>query len=85
MVWNYRGYGRSKGKPSPDILKSDSEVVLEYLRRVMGLRGKIGIYGRSLGGIATTHLADKVNLIVADRTFANFKDLAIRKFYQNKS
>ena len=47
----------------------------------MGLKGKFGVYGRSLGGIATTHLADKVDLIIADRTFCNFRTLADRKFY----
>jgi hypothetical protein len=47
----------------------------------MGLRGKIGVYGRSLGGIGTTYLVDKVDMVIADRTFANFKSLAMRKFY----
>ena len=49
----------------------------------MGLRGKIGIYGRSLGGIPTTHMADKVNMIIADRTFSNFESLSTRKFYSS--
>lgn len=47
----------------------------------MNLKGKIGVYGRSLGGVVTTHLADKVDMIYADRTFANFETLADRKFY----
>jgi len=49
----------------------------------MGLKGKIGVYGRSLGGIVTTHLADKVDMIIADRTLSNFKILANRKFFSN--
>jgi len=28
MVWNYRGYGRTKGTPTPDIIKKDSEKLL---------------------------------------------------------
>jgi hypothetical protein len=72
MVWNYRGYGRTKGTPTPEILKEDSEKILKYLKDTMGLRGKVGVYGRSLGGIATTHLADKVDMIIPDRTFCNF-------------
>lgn len=55
--------------------------MLKYLKETMGMRGKIGVYGRSLGGVATTYLADKVDMIIADRTFCNFKDLAMRKFY----
>jgi pimeloyl-ACP methyl ester carboxylesterase len=58
MVWNYRGYGRSNGQPSPTNLRHDAEIVLKYLRESMGIRGKVGVYGRSLGGIPTTHLAD---------------------------
>ena len=51
----------------------------------MNLKGKFGIYGRSLGGIATTHLADRVDMIIADRTFADFDVLANRKFYSSLS
>jgi hypothetical protein len=51
----------------------------------MGLRGKIGVYGRSLGGIPTTHIADKVNMIIADRTFSNFKSLSTKKFYSSSA
>jgi hypothetical protein len=47
----------------------------------MNLKGKIGVYGRSLGGIATAHLIDKVDMVFADRTFCNFDILAKRKFY----
>jgi hypothetical protein len=47
----------------------------------LGLTGKIGIYGRSLGGVVATHLADKADFIYADRTFSNFEVLANRKFF----
>jgi len=39
--------------------KIDSEKVLEYMLNELKLKGKIGVYGRSLGGIASTHLANK--------------------------
>ncbi len=42
----------------------------------MGIKGKIGVYGRSLGGIVTTHLTGKVDMIIADRTFCDFTTLA---------
>lgn len=62
LCWNYRGYARSKGAfckrtPNPENIREDSEAVLRYCRDDLGLKGKIGVYGRSLGGIATTHLA----------------------------
>lgn len=28
LVWNYRGYGRSKGKPNPNNIKKDAETIL---------------------------------------------------------
>eukprot|EP00350_Pseudokeronopsis_sp_OXSARD2_P006226 CAMPEP_0170548968 /NCGR_PEP_ID=MMETSP0211-20121228/7136_1 /TAXON_ID=311385 /ORGANISM="Pseudokeronopsis sp., Strain OXSARD2" /LENGTH=42 /DNA_ID= /DNA_START= /DNA_END= /DNA_ORIENTATION= len=42
----------------------------------MKLKGKIGVYGRSLGGIPTSFLTDKVDMVFADRTFANFEVIA---------
>ena len=80
MVWNYRGYGRTKGTncfterfnyPSPKHICEDSEAVLNYLRETVGVKGKIGVYGRSLGGIAATHLSKYVDMIICDRTFGN--------------
>ena len=51
------------------------------MREKLGLSGKMGVYGRSLGGIPTTHLSDRVDMIIADRTFSDFDTLAYRKFY----
>jgi len=42
----------------------------------MGLKGKIGVYGRSLGGVPTSHMCDQVDMVIADRTFCNFDTLA---------
>lgn len=48
------------------------------------MKGKIGMYGRSLGGVVSTHLAatypDKISLIIADRTFGSLRDVSLRKF-----
>lgn len=85
MLWNYRGYGLSYGKPDPYNLRKDADTLLSYMREKMNLRGKLGVYGRSLGGIPTTHLADRVDMIMADRTFGNFDVLADRKFYSDIS
>ncbi len=49
----------------------------------MGITGKIGVYGRSLGGVVTSHLVDKVDFIYADRTFSNFEVLSNRKFFSS--
>lgn len=90
MVWNYRGYGLTKAKsvfyrfqnvPSPDVFKTDAEAVLAYLRNQIGVRGKIGVYGRSLGGIAATHLTKYVDMVIVDRSFGNLHEVARTKFF----
>lgn len=84
VVWNYRGYGCSKGSPNPYNIKRDGESVLEFCVKTLKLKGKIGIYGRSLGGIVACHLgshAKGIDLLIADRTLANFDTLTKRKMY----
>lgn len=41
-------------------LKSDVETIYTYMRDTLKLRGKIGIFGRSLGGIPAAFLSDRV-------------------------
>ena len=53
------------------------------MRETLGLTGKIGVYGRSLGGVVTSHLCDKADFIYADRTFSNFTVLPDRKFFSS--
>ena len=81
LVWNYRGYGRTKGEPDPQMFAYDAEQVLNFLKLRIGVRGKIGIYGRSLGCIATTHLQDQVDMVLADRGFCDLWTLVDRKFH----
>lgn len=63
MCWNYRDYGLSQSKMfgsiNPYNCKLDAEKVLGFVVNTIKVRGKIGVYGRSLGGIASTHLANK--------------------------
>jgi alpha/beta superfamily hydrolase len=87
MLWNYRGYGRSHvdgwfagNYPTPDNIREDVECVLEYLKNVMGLKGKFGVYGRSMGGIAACHLANTVDMIIVDRSFADLETVIFKKF-----
>jgi hypothetical protein len=81
IAWNYRGYGRSTGSPSPNNLKLDVEAVREYVVKKLGFIGKLGVYGRSLGGIPSSYLANKVQMAIVDRSFSNFKDMARHKYF----
>lgn len=57
LAWNYRGYGHTKGSTSPYNIKLDGEAMLNFLINSLKIKGKIGVYGRSLGGVVATHLA----------------------------
>jgi pimeloyl-ACP methyl ester carboxylesterase len=70
VLWNYRGYGRSTGVPTPDKLKKDGEMLVHHLRRNKKV-GKLGVHGESLGGAVAAHIARNCNLdfLFADRSF----------------
>lgn len=58
LTVSYRGYGRSTGSPSEKAIKSDAQVLLEYLQSHPVLsRTNIVLYGRSLGGAVAIYLA----------------------------
>lgn len=48
----------------------------------MKLKGKIGVYGRSLGGIPAAYLNQfGIDLVICDRTMSNLESLSAEKFY----
>jgi pimeloyl-ACP methyl ester carboxylesterase len=59
---------------SPYNIKRDAECILNFLTNDLKLNSKIGVYGRSLGGIATCHLAnnfpEKISAMIVDRSFS---------------
>ena len=84
MAWNYRGYGYTRGSPDPYNIKTDGESMVKFLCEELCVQGKIGIYGRSLGGVVATHVArqfpEKIALLIADRTFGSLRSVSTRKF-----
>lgn len=81
LVWNYRAYGRTDGTPDPDHLQYEIEQVFHFLKYRIGVKGKIGIYGRSLGCVAACRLTPYVDMIIADRGFSNLHVIASKKFH----
>ena len=81
LVWNYRGYGRSKGSPTPENLCMDIEQVFHFLIHRIGVTGKIGVYGRSIGCASACHIKDHCTMLIADRGFSDLWTLAETKFY----
>ena len=76
LTWNYRAYGRSSGNPTPANIREDVDTIYHYLREKLNIKSKIGIYGRSLGGIPASYLADKVDMAIIDRSFGSLADVA---------
>ena len=52
---------------------------MQFLINRIQVRGKIGVYGRSIGGIAASHLVSKfpnlIHVFVGDRTMAKMSDI----------
>jgi len=78
FLFNYSGYGRSSGTPSPPCIAEDGESIIRFLKS-KGVT-QIAVYGRSIGGVAACHLArqhpDVVCLLVADRTMSTLESAA---------
>ncbi|KAG1704576.1 hypothetical protein DVH05_005507 [Phytophthora capsici] len=80
LVYNYRGYGRCKGSPSPAMHNLDGIAIVNYLHTERNLK-RIAVHGESIGGLVATYLArhsPHVNVLIADRTFATVPALAQR-------
>ena len=79
FVFDYRGYGRSQGRISEKGFYLDSEAAYEVAREWAGNHGaKLVVFGRSLGGIAATHLASTKHCdgLILESTFTNMGAMA---------
>jgi fermentation-respiration switch protein FrsA (DUF1100 family) len=83
FAWDYRGYGRSEGKPTEANLLGDAREAQLWLAQREGIRPEdIVLYGRSLGGAVAVGLAAEhpVRGMVLERTFADMVDTAAFHF-----
>lgn len=83
FIFDYRGYGRSKGDPSEEGLYTDAEAAWDYLRDKKGFApGQIILDGRSLGGAVAAKLATEVKpaALILESTFSSVKDLAAERY-----
>jgi pimeloyl-ACP methyl ester carboxylesterase len=80
---DYRGYGRSTGKPSEAGTYRDALAAWEYLLRERRLAAdKVVIMGRSLGGGVATWLAGRVaaRALILESTFTSLPEVAQRLY-----
>ncbi|MBD3296032.1 MAG: alpha/beta fold hydrolase [Candidatus Omnitrophica bacterium] len=79
FMLDYRGYGRSGGRPSERGIYLDAEAAYSYLVSEKGIpRDDIVLYGRSLGAAPAIYLAanGKGKLIIIDSAFTSVVDMA---------
>lgn len=83
LLPEYRGYGRSAGKPSEQVLVDDAAYFLDLvLDRPEIDAGRIVIHGRSLGGGVAAGLADrrKPSALILESSFSSVASMA-RKYF----
>jgi len=81
FIFDYRGYGKSQGRPTEKGMYSDVQAAYDYLQTRHDIAKKrIIVYGASMGGVAAIDLASKqpVAALIADSTFTSGADMAKR-------
>ncbi|MDP6685427.1 MAG: alpha/beta hydrolase [Candidatus Omnitrophota bacterium] len=79
FIFDYRGYGKSKGIPSEKGVYRDAQAAYEYLISKKNVSPeRIVPYGESLGGAIAIDLAykEKVGALITESTFSSAKDMA---------
>ena len=76
LLFDYRGYGRSKGYPSQFGLYEDGDSVYRYLSQRVD-PDRIIIWGESLGGAVATYIASKYpcSSLILLSTFSSLDDI----------
>jgi len=79
FIFDYRGYGKSPGKPSEIGVQKDTLAAYNYLVNIRGIKPQsILVYGESLGGVFAIDLAVKVEIagLITEGTFSKGRDMA---------
>ena len=79
FLFDYRGYGRSGGKPSEPGLYQDALAAYDYLTQVRRIRpGRIVLFGRSLGAAVAGEVASRraVAGLILESSFPSIAALA---------
>jgi fermentation-respiration switch protein FrsA (DUF1100 family) len=82
FAFDYRGYGRSKGKPGEEGTYLDALAACQWLVQKGFLSTNIIAYGESLGGAVATELALRQALggVVLQSTFTSIPDIGAEVF-----
>jgi fermentation-respiration switch protein FrsA (DUF1100 family) len=83
FIFDYRGYGKSTGKPTEQGTYLDAKTAYEWLTKEKGIKPQdIIFFGRSLGGSIAAELARKAEAgsLVVESTFTSYVAMG-KKFY----
>ena len=83
FIFDYRGYGQSKGKPSEQGTYQDAEAAWRYLTKERHvLTSDIIVTGRSLGGAIAAWLAmsHASGALILESTFTSLSDIAAKLY-----
>jgi len=84
LIVDYRGYGRSSGKPSEPGLHRDADAAWNWLTGEQGVAGEnIVVFGRSLGGAVASQLASRVDAagLIIESAFTSVPDIAAQLYW----
>jgi fermentation-respiration switch protein FrsA (DUF1100 family) len=79
LIIDYRGYGKSEGRPSEEGLYTDARAGWDYLTTTRKIpASQIVIFGESLGGAVAIDLATKTNAcgLIVQSSFTSIADMA---------
>jgi fermentation-respiration switch protein FrsA (DUF1100 family) len=79
LIFDYRGYGKSEGRPSETGTYRDADAAWRYLLDVRGIpAGGVVIFGRSLGAAVAADLASRTRpaAVILESAFTSVPDMA---------
>lgn len=79
FIFDYRGYGRSGGKPTETGLYDDARAAWRFLTEKKGFAASdIVVFGRSLGGVVAAKLASEMvpGVVIIESAFSSARDMA---------
>jgi len=83
LIYDYRGYGQSSGRPGEKGFYTDINAVIEYLKEDKNYtESHMIMYGRSMGGAVASYAAKSYNVggLVLDSAFKNIESM-VRDLY----
>ncbi len=81
FIIDYRGYGKSEGRPNEDGIYKDGYCAYRYLTGIRGVpENRVIVMGESLGGAVACEVASKFTVggLILEATMKNARSIALR-------